>query len=137
MTRNTPGYTLVEVLIAGALLAVGISAAALMANSMIMQEEANIQIIRGLNLQEQVGRLYQMGLDYDGITNVLPERCTTTFPPPSGFVGLRLSAVVTNISGVGLVEQAECEIMYSVLQGSDGNTHYASNSVTLIRPTIR
>lgn len=137
MKRQISAYSLVEVLVAGALLAIGIAAAALMANSMIMQEEANIRVIRGLNLQEQVGRLYQLGLDYDAITNVLAERCTTTFPPEDGSVGLRLSVVTTNIPGAGLVEQAECEIVYSVVQGSDGNTYYASNSVTLIRPTIR
>jgi len=131
------GYTLIEVLIAGAILLVGIAAAAVLANSMVQQSEANGRVSIAINFQEQAARLYQLGLPYSSITNLLPERCSITDPPADGTITLTMTTASTNISGVGTMERAVCRMIYRVATEDDGDAIHATNDVTIYRPSIR
>jgi len=137
MNRGPHAYTLIETLIAGALLLIGICAAAVLANTMVLQEEANARITRYINLQEQVSRLYQLGLDYAAITNIIPEKCSSSNPPPAGSIYLSITSASTNIAGIGTVEQAACRMVYPVGQDTGGTAIYGTNDITSIRPSIR
>jgi len=109
-------YSLIEVLVAGAILAIGIAAAALLANSMLVQQEANAQVSSALNLQEQAGKLFRMGLSTGEITNVLQTG------------GLSFS---TNPAPLAGVESVNCVLVFAV--GSDSRT----NTNVFVRETNR
>ncbi len=131
------GYSLVEVVIAGALLAIGIAAAAMLAHVLVQNEEASLRVTRILNAQEQAGRLYHLGLSTTTITNILPEWCTNSSSPPAGSINLSFTTTTTNIAGVIAMEQALCTVRYRMGGQTTGTDTIRSNTVLLVRPTIR
>jgi len=116
MHGGRAAYSLIEVLIAGAILAIGIAAAALLANSMLVQQEANAQVSSALNLQEQAGKLYRMGLATSEITNVLQTG------------GLTFS---TNASTLSAIESVNCVLVYAV------GPEFRTNTNVFVRETNR
>jgi prepilin-type N-terminal cleavage/methylation domain-containing protein len=70
--RHPRGYTLVEVLIASSILAMGISAACALSLAMVTQEEMTHRLERSVNLHENAARLYQLGLDGATINAIRP-----------------------------------------------------------------
>ena len=130
-------YTLVEVLIAGSLLLIGIASAALLANSFFLQEEANAKITRAINLQEQAAHLYHLGLTPSTITNVLPEQCVASDPPGNDKFFFQFTTTTNTISGVGTVESGTCRLVFPAARQRDGTIVYATNDITVVRPTIR
>ena len=129
---KTNAYSLIEVLIAAAVLAVGISAAALLANSMILQQDANTDLTRGLNVQERVAKLYHLGLPTTAITNVLPETFSNSAAGLDKFV-LSFSAATTNNG----IESLTNTVVFSVGIQRDGTVVYRTNTATLYRETTR
>lgn len=128
--KNYLAYTLIEVLVAGGILAMGILAAASLALTMVAQEKANARIDRALNMQEQAGRLYQLGLSPYVITNEL-------LPYRTNEMTLTFQNEATNdigevATGVARMETIECEL---IVLPSNGDRR--TNVVTLFRPTIR
>ena len=75
-SRRNSGYTLIEVLVASAILMIGISAASSLSLTMVTQEEMNYRISRSLNVLENCARLYQLGIQpaniYGGGASLLP-----------------------------------------------------------------
>lgn len=123
ISQKRSAYTLIEVLVAGGILVMGIAAASSLAMTMVAQEKSNARIEEAFNMQEQAGRLYQLGLSPGAITGeLLPYRAseiTLTFQ----------NAGTTNVGGVAAMETIECVLVCD----GDGRT----NSVTLFRPTTR
>ena len=76
MTSRKSGYTLIEALVASAILLIGISAASSLSLTMVSQEEMNYRISRSLNVLENCARLYQLGVEpagiYGGTNSLLP-----------------------------------------------------------------
>lgn len=60
------GYTLIEVLAAGAVISVGMAAAASLASSLMVQEELAWRVSITRNYQENMVRLWQLGLSPAG-----------------------------------------------------------------------
>ena len=96
-TRRSGGYSLVEVLVASGILAMGISAACVMSLMMVTQEEMNHRMARNLNLQENAARLYQIGLNEGDITG------GTGLVPGSSDLTLTFTEATVNLTGVGTV----------------------------------
>jgi len=132
---KTSAYSLIEVAIAGAILAIGIAAAALMANALLVQEESNGYSLRALNAQEQAARLWQLGLNGSTITNILPERCSASNLPYA--IRLQFSTSTTNISGVGTVEMLRMTNVFHSGTRADGSNLFKTNDVVVVRPVIR
>lgn len=130
-------YSLVEVLIAGALLALGIAAAAIFANTIFINQESSNVTTRGLNVQEQAGRLYALGLEPAGITNLVPEWFVTTSPPPLGSQRMQFTITTNTFAGAGAVEQAANQIVFPTMRDASGTVQYRTNSVLFVRPTLR
>ena len=141
------GYSLVEVVIAAAIVAVGVAAGAVMVNTLVVQEEMNAGVVRAANLQEQATRLYRLGLtNPQDIYNILPEVCGASPAPASGSFSLLFGAVttVTNTvsqDGGGAVDIAyqttRCTVVYASAPDAVGQVAYLSNTVSIIRPTLR
>ena len=126
------GYTLVEVLVAAALLAVAVAAAASLALSMVSQEESNTRIARAFNQQEQAARLYQLGLDPTTVTNLLP--------PEPNVVSISFTTSTLTVAGVGDVDQAVCSMVFhggTPLTSDSVVPVLRTNNIVVIRPTIR
>ncbi|MEI6278852.1 MAG: prepilin-type N-terminal cleavage/methylation domain-containing protein [Verrucomicrobiae bacterium] len=137
--KKSGAYSLIEVLIAGAILAIGITAAALMANALLVQEESNGFSLRAFNTQEQAARLWQLGLNGTTITNILPERCSSNANNPGAYsIYLDFSSVTTtNISGVGTVEILKQTNVFHSGTRADGSNIFRSNEIVVARPVIR
>ena len=138
--RRQAAYSLLEVLIAGALIAVGIAAAALLANSAVRQQELNAIGSRAINLQEQVARLYRLGLNHSEITNRLPG----PFVAASGsltaagtyFLTPTNSTNTVTIGGLQM-EAWTNSIVYVSGFSSSGSVVLRTNTVITVRESIR
>jgi type II secretory pathway pseudopilin PulG len=130
---------LVEVLVAGAILAVAAAAAAAMALAVTGQQEANARVARALNLQEQAARLYHLGMEPAAIPALLPE--------DPAVVALSFSTpAVVSVNGLEM-QQTTCAVTIRASSatsswspgawtgGDSGATRV--NSMLLVRPTIR
>lgn len=89
--RRVRGYTLVEVLVASSILAMGISAACVLSLAMVTQEEMTHRVERATSLHENASRLFQLGLnpvDISGTTGLLPgnDDLTLSYAAASGTV---------------------------------------------------
>jgi Tfp pilus assembly protein PilV len=138
-TASVRAYSLIEVLIAGGILLMGISAAALMAHALLAQEESSGFALRAFNAQEQAARLWQLGLSPTTITNIFPERCSANSTAPGAYsIYLGFSAVDTNVTGVGTVEMLNpLRIVFHSGYDSSNNVLYRTNDIIVVRPSIR
>lgn len=117
-------YTLIEVVVASALLMIGVAAAATLAVVTVTQEETNARLRRCLNYHEQAVRLYQLGLD--------PSTATALLPPDPAVTSLEFTTQATPVTGLGTVETATSTITFSPRTG-DSRTH----QIVSVRPSIR
>ena len=99
--RFSAAYSLIEVLVAAALLAVGVSAAARLSLIMVTQEDINQRISVSVAHQEIAMRLYQLGLEPSEVTALLPDE--------PDVASLTFTTGTTVISGapISAVEYAE------------------------------
>ncbi len=131
------GYSLIEVVIAGFLLVIAISAAAVLARSIVAHEESNTIVSRAVNTQEQAAKLYSLGLSPTAITNILPEVFTTNTTPAEQTLNLSFVLTNANIANVGLLETAVSTIIYPLGQDADGGSDFRTNVINIVRPSIR
>jgi Tfp pilus assembly protein PilV len=130
-------YSLVEVIIAGFILVMAISGAALLAHSIMVQEESNFYMTRAINVQEQAAKLYALGLSPSTITNILPEQITTNSSPSVGSLSLVFTTNSTNISIVGTLETATCTMVYPMGVDGRGTALRRTNTINIVRPSLR
>ncbi len=132
---KTRGYSLVEVLLAAAVISVGLAAATILIGTLVRQEEANTVALRAANLQEQAVQLYRLGVPPESIPALLPEPTTYGSSPASGGYAISFNARtnVFTVDGTAvIVEVADCRMVQDDSAG-DG----ADNTVSVVRPTIR
>lgn len=132
-------YSLIEVLIAGTILVIGIAGAALLANSLLIQEESNGFSLRAFNTQEQAARLWQLGLSPATITNILPERCSTNATNPAAYtMYLGFTTNTTNLgNGVTVEILNPLRLVFHSGFDKSNNLTYMTNDIVVVRPTIR
>ena len=137
MKKNA--YSLIEVLIAGAILLVGIAAAAILSNALYTQEATDIRITQALNMQEQAARLWQLGLEKSTITNILPVKCSSLASPPSDSIHLVFNETTnTTLSGIPVDILSPLQIVFVTGVDPVGSPVYRTNSAgTVVRPTNR
>jgi len=141
MKRPDSAYTLIEVLIASAILMIAVSAAAALALATVAQEETNARIARCENLHEQAVRLYQLGLEPGVISAILP-----TDPAK---ISLVFTTQPVSIPSLGTVERSDSALVYTTTPlpsewtagtwnaGESSDTARRTSSITAIRPSIR
>lgn len=134
------GYTLIEVLVASAILLIGISAASSLSLTMVTQEEMNYRISRSLNVLENCARLYQLGVQpaniYGGPASLLPnEPSVSSIVPTEVVVGNLDSCIFTmtidSVIDVGAWSEGEWS------GGSQETPDQRQAVVRAFRPTIR
>lgn len=123
------GYSLIEVLIAAAIIAVGIGGAALLGMTLISQQEGAARVTRALNYQEQACRLYQLGVAPSVVTNILPGESAISS------LTFTTSSVATNAQ-IGTVERGDCAAVITAgSRFSAGSPQ--TNTIPVVRPSIR
>ena len=129
------GYSLIEVLIASAVLLIGISAAAVMIGAISTQETTDARVAQALNMQEQAGRLWQLGLTPATVTNILPAKCSAGNPSDTTTIRLDFSETTNTTSLSPGVSMDILNPLRLVLM--TGNGVYRTNDIVVGRPTIR
>jgi type II secretory pathway pseudopilin PulG len=141
MKRTTAAYTLIEVLVAAAILMIAVGAAGALALATVTQEETNARIVRCLNLHEQAVRLYQLGLDPSVVSAVLPV--------DPAVVSLVFTTHNLPISDLGTVEQADSTLTFTTSplaadwtaqtwsSGPSSDSARRTSQITAIRPSLR
>lgn len=142
MKRRLAAYTLVEALVAAAVLLIAVSAAAVLGLATLTQEETNMRVARCLNLHEQAMRLYQLGLEPAVINALLPPDPAVTETPI-------FTTQTLSIPNLGDVERAESTITFSTTaastdwqpgtwsSGENSDSALRTNTFTAVRPSIR
>jgi prepilin-type N-terminal cleavage/methylation domain-containing protein len=140
---NRGGYSLVEVMVAVAVVGIGMTAAAMLINTLMAQEEVNASSLRAANLQEQAVTLYRLGLSASNVRAVLPETCGTDTTPASGTFSLEFGTPAgTNIPlggslGTISMELTTCTMVFAVPLPGTNSPPLLTNTVNILRPTIR
>lgn len=132
MNRNA-GYTLVEVLVAAALLVIVVAGASAMALTLVAQEEMNARIARVQNHQEQLARLYQIGLSTADCLYLIPSEPAIVSPP------VAVESLV-DFENVGVIEKAVWTVVYRPNDPASwlvNSTATRSRTIEAYRPSIR
>jgi prepilin-type N-terminal cleavage/methylation domain-containing protein len=132
------GYSLIEVMIAASIVAVGLTAATVLVGTLMTQQEINAVSLRAANLQEQAIRLYRLDMPPEEIVALLPEATLQGSVPAAGQYAIDFGASETNTFEVDgspvTVEVTPCTLVYP---NPSGDTGTVTNSISVVRPTIR
>lgn len=141
---RTRGFSLVEVVMAAAIVAIGVAAGAAIMNTLVVQEEFNAGAVRAANLQEQSTVLYRLGVtNPQDLYNILPEPCSAAAIPAANAFSLTFGtpSVVTNtVAGASVpiaYEVVVCTVVHGTPIAGSSRVAYLTNVVSLVRPTIR
>lgn len=128
--RAAGGYSLVEVLIAAGIVALGIGAAALLALTMVSQQEGSARVVRALNYQEQAARLYQLGVPSMSITGIMPAESSVTS------LAFTDEANVVH-ADIGTNQTVTCTVVINTPSLFGSGSDLQTNRVYLVRPHLR
>ena len=124
-------------MVAAAVIAVGLTAAAMLVGTLMQQQELNAAVLRAANVQDQAAKLHRLDVSYSVIRSLLPEPCVASgAPPPGGYV---LSFSVANATNVVIdgttvnLDRTSLTLVYpnTVVAGS------VTNRVDIFRPATR
>jgi len=136
---KTRGFSLVEAMMAAAIIAIGLTAAASLVGALMAKEELNSVSLRAANLHEQAIMLYRLGLSPARIREILPETCVDS-SASSGAFGLTFGSPATvanqDSSGSSFTVRTVASTLTYPVKTPDGTTlSYVSNSVTIVLPS--
>ncbi len=150
--RGRRGYTLIELLAAGSVIAVGITAAVSLAGSLMLQEEFAWRVSVTRNYQENMARLWQLGLTPNDINRLMPTQTANpvlaqilygnpivqeTGPQTVGGGGLGgLGGGLLGGSGLATVEVANCVAAVNISQDIRREEAGAIQSIRAFRPRL-
>lgn len=120
------GYTLVELVVASAILMAGVAAAAQMSLAMKKQEEANWTMARGMCLLECSQALYRLGLAPSEVLEILP-------PDPLITISAQ-TPTLTVPAALGTIEAVDWQAACTVVPGQ---ADVKNVRICCLRPSIR
>jgi prepilin-type N-terminal cleavage/methylation domain-containing protein len=138
------GYSLMEVMAASSVIAIALGALASMAGTMNMQEEAAWRAAIVRNHQENMVRLWQLGLTPAEVNSIMPDPATNPELSRCFFSSPELTETSDHTinSSLGSMEKAVCEVTINATLNSGGKTAgalcrqtvYRAKLPTLLRP---
>lgn len=135
--RRRGGYTLIEVIASAAFIAVGMVGAVSLSTSMMAQEEMNWRVSVARNYQENISRLWQLGLSPSEVINLIPSASSNS--KLSEIIGPSPTLAATGQAdedGLGVMESAICSFTINTANFSGAGAG-GTNLVTVYRPTLR
>ena len=132
------GYSLIEVIMAAAIIAVGLTAATALVGTLMQQQELNGATLRAANLQEQAAKLHRLDLGLSAMLGLLPEPCVASGTPPVGGYTLRFfpASKIDIMVDTNLVS-IERTIFIIVFANPGGAETYRTNEISIVRPSTR
>ncbi len=133
------GYTLVEALLASAMLGAMIGSAVALVGTMNLQERTAISGTTALNTLETAGHLWQFGLTPTEVLAVLPTNTnnefvdTTIVVTSSNAVAFGTAGTTTLANSMGSLENISCTVTMKDPQGANNR----SVTAQLYRPVLR
>lgn len=131
------GYTLMEVVASAAFVAVGMAGAVSLAGSMMVQQEMTWRVAVGRNYQENMARLWQLGLSPGEVMALIPSASGN--PKLSEVVGTTPTITATgqvNVSALGLMDAAVCSFTINTNNVTGAGTG-GTNQISVFRPTLK
>lgn len=131
------GYTLVEMVVSAAVIAVGMAGAASLSSTMMAQEELTWRVSVARNYQENIARLWQLGLSPSEVMTLMPSASGN--PMLSEVVGASPTLTSTgqvNEDSMGVMESAVCSFTINTTNIA-GSGAGGTNAVTIYRPTLK
>lgn len=107
------GYTLIETLVATAVMMVAVAAASSLSLSMVTQEEISERTVRVMNHLENAASLYQLGLNEAEIKAILPTE--------SAIKDLKFNADSASVTDLGAINFMEMEVEFYPSAASEVN----------------
>lgn len=111
--KKNQAYTLIETLVASAVIMMAIAAASSLSLAMVTQEEASERAVRAANYLENAAALYRLGYEASEIPGILPSEPTV--------VSLAITPGNVSVAGLGNVEVAEMTLVFKP-SGATGNS---------------
>lgn len=136
------GYTLIEVLAAASILAVGATAAVSLAASSMLQEELAFRVAVTRNHQENMLRLWQLGLSRQQVFALMPDQDqnallqTQIYGTTAGGTGPSFIENGTSVTSGVSMESASCTAVVNIAQSPPAEIAGASLTLTAYRPRL-
>lgn len=131
------GYTLVEVIVSAGIVAAGMAGAVSLSSSVMVQQEMSWRVAVARNYQENIVRLWQLGLSPGEVMSIIPSPSGN--PKLSEVVGTSptlTSTGLVNVNSMGTMESAVCNFTVNTTNVSGAGSGTV-NQVTAYRPSIR
>ncbi len=134
--RRARGYTLIEVLAAGAIISIGTTAMVSLSATLMLQEELATRVAVTRNYQENMVRLWQLGLSTVQITALMPSQAQNAVLQQAVFgTPVLVESGITTVNGV-VMETALCTAVVNSSQNPATETAGASFTLTAYRPHL-
>ncbi len=134
--RSARGYTLIEVLAAGAIISIGTTAMVSLSATLMLQEELATRVAVTRNYQENMVRLWQLGLSTVQITALMPSQAQNAVLQQAVFgTPVLVESGITTVNGV-VMETALCTAVVNSSQNPAAETAGASFTITAYRPHL-
>lgn len=129
-------YTLIEVLAAGAIVAIGTTAMVSLSATVMLQEELATRVAITRNYQENMVRLWQLGLSPIQITAIMPAQTQNALLEQAVHGSPTVVETgITNVNGVEM-ETAVCTAVVNISQDPRLEEAGASFTLTACRPSL-
>ncbi|WP_294222255.1 hypothetical protein [Prosthecobacter sp.] len=129
-------YTLVEVLAAGAIVSIGTTAMVSLSSTLMLQEELANRVAVTRNYQENMVRLWQLGLSDVQIAALMPSQAQNAVLQQAIYgTPTLVEDGVTTINGVSM-DTARCTAVVNISQTPGAETAGASFTLTACRPSL-
>jgi len=121
------GYTLIETLVASAVMMGAIAAASSLSLSMVTQEEMSERSVRALNHLENIATLYQLGVGTSDIENILPREPVVN--------DILFTPDTKTVTGLGTVDFTDIRMRFnpSAATSSTGTNAWTGGSSAALR----
>lgn len=141
--RFKQAYTLIEVLAAASVIAVGMAAAVTLSSTLMIQEELAWRVAVVRNYQENMARVWQMGIGNGplaaDVRALMPDPASNDLLAVCFTVNPTINAIgTTNPSGLGSMERAIVSATVNISLDSDPRVKEAGTASTfyVYRPTL-
>lgn len=142
-TRFRNAYTLIEVLAAASVIAVGMAAAVTLSSTLMIQEELAWRVAVVRNYQENMARLWQLGIGNGplaaDVRALMPDPSTNDILAVCFTVNPTINAIgTTNPSDLGIMERAIVSATVNISLDSDRRVKTAGSASTfyIYRPAL-
>jgi len=131
------GYTLIEVLAASTVVAIGMSAMVSLTGTLMLQEEMTWRVAVTRNYQENMGRLWQLGVRPEDVLNLMPSQADNALLNQiiNGTPSI-IQLGTTNPSGLGVMQAAAITAAVNISQNPKTESQGSPLTLSIYRPSL-